>query len=560
MTEITSELSGNFTAVSPDAEVMKRFTRLGKDVDLLSAEMIDVICLRDYARRRGQPQMDINWLNNVRAREGEVVELQKKCNEIQRGGGMNLKACRKLNKEVIVCLKAVVGLKREANHNVVAHRVADYAILEGSVLRNRDGSSTSRSVQTVLKHLAKTGTISFSPSELRSYTSSFSTILGSGGFGDVYKGQFPNGVLFAVKLLRKDLTDKIVSKQFLAEVGTMGRTYHRNLVRVYGYCFHESMKALVYEYMELGSLDDLLKDPKLEWRKMYNIVTDTAKGLSYLHENCHQRIIHLDIKPANVLIDSDFCSKVADYGLAKQYKWSLSHVTLTYIEGTRGYIAPELCLEYSFRGTSKCDVYSFGMLLFKVLESKKKSEKQRCIAAEVLKKFKEGELEEFLNDCGIEEIDREDAMKLVLVAICCIQYNPQDRPSMSTVVKTLEGEIPAKVPPNSLFPRMFSSSVALTTLAEENKNMLSSSYSSLGITRDEDYTTKGSTSFESSVSSETSPAFGEQVEIEEKNEENKDIKPEVKNDEVTTVVLKVNISCCEKCPQKVKKCLEKMEF
>ncbi|KAF5207075.1 hypothetical protein FRX31_003338 [Thalictrum thalictroides] len=156
-------LVGYFTAVSPDAEAMKSFiTRLRKDFDLLSAEMSDVIRIRDDVGRRGQPQMDINWLNNVRAREGEVVELPKKINEIRRGGGTNLNACHELNKEVIVCLKAVVRLKQEANHNVVAHRVAHSPILEGSVLHN--GDSSSRSVKAVLKHLAKNGPISFSPS------------------------------------------------------------------------------------------------------------------------------------------------------------------------------------------------------------------------------------------------------------------------------------------------------------------------------------------------------------------------------------------------------------
>ncbi|PIA63357.1 hypothetical protein AQUCO_00200998v1 [Aquilegia coerulea] len=378
-------------------------------------------------------------------------------------------------------------------------------------------------------------------------------------------------MLFAVKLVHKHLTDKLVSKQFLAEVGTMGRTYHRNLVRVYGYCFHESMKALVYEYMEKGSLDKLLKDTTLEWRKVYNIVTDTAKGLSYLHENCHHRIIHLDIKPANVLIDSDFSSKIADYGLAKKYKWSLSHVTLTKLEGTYGYIAPELCLNFSSRGNSKCDVYSFGMLLFKVLESKKKGENQRWFPAEVYKKFKEGELEEFLNECAIEEIDRKDAMKLVSVALCCIQNNPQDRPSMSTVVKTLEGDIQARVPPNLLLPHMFSSGVASMTSAEENKYKPPSINSSLSITKDGDYTTERSTSFKFPVPSEISPAFAKhipvelecpvqkpRIETEKKNQENKDIKPEVKKDEVTTVILRVGMHC-EDCAQKIKKNLVKME-
>ncbi|KAF5203146.1 hypothetical protein FRX31_007267, partial [Thalictrum thalictroides] len=176
MKEITSSsgVSGNFTAVSPDAEVIRSFRRLRKKFDLLSAEMRDVIHLQDDMGRRGEPQMGINWLNNVSAREGELVDLQKKFIEIRTGGGTNIKACQELNKEVIACLKAVIRLKREANHNVVAHRVADSAILEGSVLHS--GDSSSRSFKTVLKHLTQKGTISFSPDDLRSYTD-FSTAL-----------------------------------------------------------------------------------------------------------------------------------------------------------------------------------------------------------------------------------------------------------------------------------------------------------------------------------------------------------------------------------------------
>ena len=133
-----------------------------------------------------------------------------------------------------------------------------------------------------------------------------------------YKGNLTNGITVAVKVLRGN-SDKRIEEQFKAEVGTIGKVHHFNLVQLYGFCFERDLRALVYEYMENGSLDRYLFHEKktLGYEKLYAIAVGTARGIAYLHEECQQRIIHYDIKPGNILLDRNLNPKVADFGLAK---------------------------------------------------------------------------------------------------------------------------------------------------------------------------------------------------------------------------------------------------
>ncbi|KAM1064570.1 hypothetical protein ACFX2I_028530 [Malus domestica] len=179
--------------------------------------------------------------------------------------------------------------------------------------------------------MARQKPVAFSSKQLAEHTDNYSTILGSGGFGVVFKGILPHGVHVAVKVLT-NTGDKIDEDQFMAEVGTLGRTYHMNLHR------------------EIG----------LEM--LHNIAVQTEKGLAYLHEECEQRIIHYDIEPGNVLLNKNLNPKVADFGLAKLCNRGSSQMLLTKGRGTPGYAAPETWKPYPV--THKCDVYSFGMLLY----------------------------------------------------------------------------------------------------------------------------------------------------------------------------------------------------
>lgn len=306
-----------------------------------------------------------------------------------------------------------------------------------------DSQIEAATVERFLLDIAKEKPIRFSPQQLEGFTKNYSMELGKGGYGVVYKGEFPYGEEVAVKVLKNNSSKK-VEQQFMAEVSTIGRTYHINLVRLYGFCFDPALSALVYEFVENGSLDKFLfrSQEMIEWDKLHKVAVGTAKGIAYLHEECEKRIIHYDIKPENVLLDADFSPKVADFGLAKLYNRESSHVEMTGYKGTPGYAAPELWQPYPV--TYKCDVYSFGMLLFEIVGRRRNmdanlSETREWLPRWTWEKFEKGELAEMMELCDIEEKNREKAERMSVIALWCVQYLPEARPSMSAVVKMLEG-------------------------------------------------------------------------------------------------------------------------
>ncbi|KAF5186439.1 Pr5-like receptor kinase [Thalictrum thalictroides] len=309
----------------------------------------------------------------------------------------------------------------------------------------------------------------YSSIDLKSFTSDFSERIGYGGFAEVYKGRFPCGELIAVKVLNKS---GFVEDTFEAEVRTMGKTAHRNLVKFYGYCFEDNMKALVYEYMENGSLDKILYDNhhgNIELVKLYAIVIDIANVLQYLHHSSPEQIIHHDIKAANVLLDKNFSAKIADFGLARIMNRDVSRVDLSRTRGTPGYIAPEAWRPQS-QVTFKCDVYSFGMMLFEVVGKRENGRAEKWFPGLVWSQFENGNLEHFLKDCGIiAEKDKENANILCKIALWCIQENPDLRPSMKDVVLMLEKEKLVKDPPFPPFGfRPFSQMIDMGESGREN--------------------------------------------------------------------------------------------
>ncbi|KAK9912653.1 hypothetical protein M0R45_036505 [Rubus argutus] len=307
-------------------------------------------------------------------------------------------------------------------------------------------------IKGFLSNMAREKPRAYSAKQIAEFTNSYSNILGSGGFGVVYKGLLENGVQVAVKVLTNNNRAKIVEEQFMAEVGSLGRTYHVNLVRLYGFCFDLELKALVYEYMENGSLDKFLfsENAEVDLEKLHVIAVQTAKGLAYLHEECEQRIIHYDIKPENVLLDGNLNPKVADFGLAKLCNRGSSQMLLTNFRGTAGYAAPEMWKPYPV--THKCDVYSFGILLFEIVGRRRQwednvSESQQWLPKWIWNVFEKNDLEVLLLHCGIEERDRGKAERMLLVAMWCIQHAPEARPLMSNVVQMLEEHKEITPPP-----------------------------------------------------------------------------------------------------------------
>ncbi len=155
----------------------------------------------------------------------------------------------------------------------------------------------------------------FSYATLEKATRNFSRKLGDGAFGSVYEGFLPKGSRVAIKMLEK--TSLQGEKQFRAEVASMGAIRHLNLVRLHGFCSEGSHRLLVYEFMANGSLDSWLfskrkGDKLLDWSQRFNIALGTARALAYLHEECSDHIIHLDVKPENILLDHQFCPKVRE--------------------------------------------------------------------------------------------------------------------------------------------------------------------------------------------------------------------------------------------------------
>ncbi|KXG27298.1 hypothetical protein SORBI_3006G246400 [Sorghum bicolor] len=316
------------------------------------------------------------------------------------------------------------------------------------------------SMSYFFEDIQKERPVRFSSQQLRTFTRNYAHKVGSGGFGVVYKGRFPNGAAVAVKVLNSTL-GKRAEEQFMAEVGTIGRTYHINLVRLYGFCFDATVKALVYEHMENGSLDGYLFDPPPEktvgFGKLYEIAVGTAKALRYLHEECAQRIIHYDIKPENVLLGAGLAPKVSDFGLARLCDREDTHLTITGARGTPGYAAPELWMPLPV--THKCDVYSYGMLLFETLGRRRNlelglhaRESQEWYPRWVWHRFEAGDTDAVVARAAAtgtgDKKDREAAERVCKVALWCVQYRPEDRPSMGSVVRMLEGADQIAAPRN----------------------------------------------------------------------------------------------------------------
>ncbi|XP_056160165.1 rust resistance kinase Lr10-like [Syzygium oleosum] len=297
--------------------------------------------------------------------------------------------------------------------------------------------------------------IRYSYSNSKKITRNFKHKLGEGGYGSVYKGTLRSGNEVAVKILKQS---KAHGQDFISEVATIGRIHHVNIVQLVGFCFEGSKQALVYDLMSNGSLDKHIftdeDDKSLDYKKIYEITLGVARGIEYLHRGCDMQILHFDIKPHNILLDQNFTPKVSDFGLARLYPTDHNIVSLTAARGTLGYMAPELFYKNIGGVSYKADVYSFGMLLMEMAGRRKninanaERSSQIYFPLWVYDKVHEGETVE------IEEVEEEERMvrkKMIIVALWCIQLNPDHRPPMSKVLEMLEGDIgKLQMPPKPL--------------------------------------------------------------------------------------------------------------
>ncbi|KAL5982671.1 hypothetical protein ACLOJK_016747 [Asimina triloba] len=334
----------------------------------------------------------------------------------------------------------------------------------------------------------------YSYSQITKFTSDFSNKLGQGGFGSVYKGVIKQGrrkdskeVHVAIKVLKDS---KQSEKQFMNEVATVGRIHHSNLVRMLGYCVEGKTRALVYEFGEKGSLEKFIHNTKrqseevdsverLSPQQLYKIAIETARGILYLHQGCRSRILHCDIKPHNVLLDSNYSAKVADFGLARMIDKDRSHVTLTVGQGgTPGYAPPEMWSKSYGPITEKSDVYSYGMLLLEMAGGRKNYDEGASASSQIyfpewaFQQVARGGIEGGVDEKEIEGEDGNVVRRMCLVGLWCIQHIPMKRPSMSKVIQMLEGTAEIGRPPHP-FPGEEESTEELnvTNFSTSNSNV-----------------------------------------------------------------------------------------
>ncbi|KAF4384165.1 hypothetical protein F8388_001403 [Cannabis sativa] len=290
---------------------------------------------------------------------------------------------------------------------------------------------------------------SFTFNELEIATNFFMEPLGKGSFGTVFKGtlRFPDGErAIAVKRLEKVAVEGEV--EFLNEMRSIGRTHHKNLVRLLGYCHENSNRLLVYDYMSHGSLSNFLfkSETKPHWNDRVKIALGIARVILYLHEDCENKIIHCDINPNNILIDENCDAKIADFGLAKLLMPDQTR-THTGIRGTRGFVGPEWHKGQPI--TTKADVYSFGIVLLVIICCRPSvdvsvPEKEAILVNWVYECFMNNNWTSLMID---EEVNEEEFDRLLKIGIWCIQEEPTIRPPMKKVVAMLEGTLAIPIPP-----------------------------------------------------------------------------------------------------------------
>lgn len=295
----------------------------------------------------------------------------------------------------------------------------------------------------------------FTYDELKKATNNFSQEIGRGGSSIVYKGMLLDNRVAAIKRFKEENFQG--EAEFLAEISIIERLNHINLIETWGYCVKGKQRILVSEYLDNGSLADNLSSNTLDWEKKYNIAVGIAKGLAYLHEECLEWVLHCDVKPHNILLDSNYEPKVADFGLSKLLKRDVTgNSRFSRIRGTRGYMAPEWISNQSI--TSKVDVYSYGIVVLEMITGRSPTAnvyddndgssrtEQKMLVKWIRDKIQadsetakdlpiRGIVDPQMN--GIYDMPRMEA--LVQVALQCIEDQESARPTMSQVVHMLLG-------------------------------------------------------------------------------------------------------------------------
>ncbi|GAQ87130.1 Putative serine-threonine/tyrosine-protein kinase catalytic domain containing protein [Klebsormidium nitens] len=296
----------------------------------------------------------------------------------------------------------------------------------------------------------------FTRAELEEATGGFAkqALLGEGAFGQVFLAVLPDGERLAIKQLKAGGKD-VDAREFLSEINALGRVRHRNLVSLRGYCVTDVDCSLVLDYAENGNLGSALSSRSklpLDWDTRMNIAVGAARGLSYLHNDTEPRIIHRDVKSANILLDANMQAKVADFGLAKLVD-SDQHDQNTMVRGTFGYLAPEMV--YTGKVTPKSDVFSFGVVLleiasgFRAIEVAADGSKQNLVEMALRNRH---QLLVMIDSRLNGQFSPEAATQFLTIALSCVARDDGARPNMSEILFRLESiskgtALPADHPP-----------------------------------------------------------------------------------------------------------------
>ncbi|KAJ1259937.1 hypothetical protein BS78_10G194200 [Paspalum vaginatum] len=364
---------------------------------------------------------------------------------------------------------SVVGAPPAGTRNALAYKYKVVAICLASAFvlaitvgglmaqrylcRGRD-----RSCQQLLSSSVR----AFSWKELHHATDGFKKLLGKGSFGEVYKGtmvrspQQPPQLIAVKKLID---SHEYSEQEFTNEVQSIGQIHHRNLVRMIGYCKEGKHRMLVFEFMPGGSLRGVLfnhEERRPPWRWRAEAALAIARGVEYLHDGCSAPIIHCDIKPDNILLDSHGVPRITDFGISKLLGSQQVLTTVTHVRGTRGYIAPEW-LRGDARVDTKADVYSFGVVLLEMICCRRCQEPvvhdlpevagddagetvtlfgwaAQLVVARRTELMLHGDPD--VDDDAMEDTERVE--RFARVALWCMEPNPQLRPTMHQVVQMLE--------------------------------------------------------------------------------------------------------------------------
>ncbi|XP_050212574.1 cysteine-rich receptor-like protein kinase 15 [Mercurialis annua] len=310
--------------------------------------------------------------------------------------------------------------------------------------RRNDYSSDNIRGEMPVNYSQDLPTISFDIIKDATNTFSNEAKLGEGGFGPVYKGTLENGKEIAVKRLSRTSGQGL--QEFMNEITLIARLQHRNLVRLLGCCLEETEKLLIYEYMPNRSLDVFLFDSNmsthLDWQRRFMIINGVAKGILYLHEDSRLRVIHRDLKASNVLLDYEMNPKISDFGMARIFGRNDSKSTNT-IVGTYGYMSPEYAMEGLF--SVKSDVFSFGVLILEIISGRRNnrfylSEEGECLLTFAWKLWHKGRGMELIDPSLVESSVATEVLKCVHIGLLCVQDEPAERPTMSSLVVMLASD------------------------------------------------------------------------------------------------------------------------